>query len=74
MKLVIIESCIIKGGDVVERGAIHDTGVVKAKEDQEAYHLISAKRALKDGTPEAEAFKLQFAAEQAKKKAAVKVA
>lgn len=64
MKLVIIDTCIVNGGEMANRGTIHDTQCAKPKDDREAYQLISAKRALKAGTPEAEEFLRLFAREQ----------
>ncbi len=76
MKLFIIETCVGKGGVVLEKGTTHDTGVVKREEDAEAYQLISTGRALaeKDTAAVAEAKERisaeKLAADAAKKKGA----
>jgi hypothetical protein len=74
MKLVIIETTIVAGGKVAERGTIHNTGDVDKTTDKEAYQLIAAGRALEAKSPEAQQFLTDFAKEQEGKKAATAAA
>lgn len=67
MKLLIIETCIVKGGKIAERGSTHDTGEVHRKEDSEAYDLISSGRAVALNDPEVPRLQQEIAAEKEQK-------
>jgi len=67
MKLFCVESCVVKGGKIVERGQIHDTGDVARKDDREAYDLIATGRFVQASDPEVAVVKEQIAVETATK-------
>jgi hypothetical protein len=68
MKLFCIETCVAKGGKVIERGETHDTGDVPRKEDREAYDLIASGRMVQLSDPAVAEVKEQVAQEVAAKK------
>jgi hypothetical protein len=46
MKLLIISTCVVAGGKIVERGQTYDTKEDNKEADKEAFQLIVAGRAL----------------------------
>lgn len=66
MKLLIISTCVVEGGKVVEAGQVHDTRHDDAASDRQAYNLIAAGRALDLSTDEAKKALATFEAESDK--------
>lgn len=68
MKLLIKETCVVKGGAIKVAGETHETGDVPRKEDKEAHDLIASGRAVQASDTVAVAeVKQQLAAAEANK-------
>lgn len=53
MKLLIIHTCVVEGGKIIEAGNLHDTRNDNPESDKQAYQLIASGRAIQADSEEA---------------------